>query len=144
METFDDDSAIEMMLSQVSDHAKNDADHGRKEAREIVRSVACLPIAITHCLAMINESGRTLSQYNKKYRNPTLVLQRTSDNKVNRPYAPYHQGQTDTLLDRLETLDDVSRALMDAFSLLYNARIPESMFDIEACMTSTATSCGTT
>lgn len=131
LETFDEDSAIEMMLSQVSDHAKNDADQGRNEAREIVRRVAHLPMAIQHCLGMINESGRTLSQFNKKYRNPTSVLLRTSDNKVNRPYAPYHQGLTDTLQDRLEALDGDSRALMDAFSLLYNVRIPESMFDID-------------
>jgi len=132
LDPLEENSAIDMMLSQISDHARNDADHGFKEAREIVQRVAYLPLAIQHCLGVINESGRTLAQFNKRYRSPSAVLQRASANKVNRYCAPYHQGLTEALLGRLNGLDEDSRALMDVLSLLHNVRIPESLFDLEA------------
>lgn len=126
--TIDEEDAIQMVLSQVLPHARNDADQGRKEASEIVQRVAHLPLAIQNCVGVINESGRTLTQYNRQYRDKRSVLKSTTQGTVNRNYAPYPRGLTDTICDRLGRLDANARALVDVFSLLHLDRIPETLF----------------
>ncbi|EFR04153.1 SesB protein [Nannizzia gypsea CBS 118893] len=128
---LDESDAVEMVLSQVPLNAYGTLEESREAARQIVRRVANHPLAIQSCIGVINECGRSLSEYNRKYKDSDSVIRNSSVERVNRNYAPYDRGLRDALKDRVETLDNGSRVLMDVISILHPGKIPASLLDLD-------------
>ncbi|KAM5452137.1 hypothetical protein MaudCBS49596_003491 [Microsporum audouinii] len=128
---LDESDAIEMVLSQVPPNAYGTLEGSREAAGQIVRRVANHPLAIQNCIGVINECGRSLSEYNKKYKNSDSVIRNSTVETVNRNYAPYDRGLRDALKDRVEALDNGSHVLMDVISILHQVKIPANLLDLD-------------
>ncbi len=123
--------AISMMLTQVSRHStENEVSDDRAEARELARRVGFWPVAIQSCIGAINDTNRSLYQYNRGHADSKAILSDATADKVDRHWAPYGRGLNDLLRARLAILDDDDRALVDLFSLLDPDNIPEMLLDI--------------
>ncbi|RWA09517.1 hypothetical protein EKO27_g5578 [Xylaria grammica] len=127
---LDNDSGVTMVLSQITQFAQGqDKNQAELEALELVSRFGGLPLAIQTAVGSINESSRTLAQWNRRASTEVILK---STNQFNFNYAPYPKGLAEAFANRVENLDDSSRALLDVLSTLDPDGIPEQLIDQES------------
>lgn len=129
-----EDAGVEMVIAELSEQARGrgNAEETRREAIELVRSVDNLPLAIKACIGFINDTSRTLAQYNRRYKSTEIVLKDdTSGHYVNSSHAPYSRGTGLSVVysNHILTLNKESRELLNTMALLYPEEIPDQLFD---------------
>ncbi|KAI0469332.1 hypothetical protein F4859DRAFT_523125 [Xylaria cf. heliscus] len=127
LDELDSESGVKMVLNQITRFAQgHDKDLAKAEALKLVESFGHLPLAIQTAVGIINDSSRTLAQWNRRA-STELVFKPTAQFNFN--YAPYPKGLAQAFANRIESLDETSRALLDVLSLLDPDLIPEQLID---------------
>jgi hypothetical protein len=128
LSTFDEDTAVEFVLSEIPAQSRVGKFDAREEALALVRRLSYLPLAISTAVGQINKLNCSIRQYNQSYSDHRAFWRDSSKDDVDRPSAPYSLGLKDVLESAVQYEGD-AKTLSEVFSLLEGDNIQEELLD---------------